>query len=80
MDSNSNRKRERIGKIIAVIFFVPGAILASIGWVMNQALIERGTGDMYDGFYEMIMLFCGVFLIIISFSAYVAATSFKEES
>ena len=80
MGSDLKRKRERIGKIIAGIFFVPGAILASIGWAMNQALMEKGTTDMYDGFYEMIMLLCGVFLIIISLSAYSAATSFEEES
>jgi len=68
MDSNSNRKRRRIGKIIAVMFFVPGAILARIGWAMNQALMEKGTNTSLggDGFIEMIVFFCGFFLILIS--------------
>ena len=60
-------------------FFVPGAILARIGWAMNQALLERGTTSMYDGFWEMIMFFFGIILMYISLSLW-PWNSYVEES
>ncbi len=57
---------DKIRKILAGTCFVLGAILASIGWVMNQALSERTSTSITDGFFEMIIFLFGFFLLIIS--------------
>ena len=57
---------DKIRKILAGTFFVLGAINASIGWAMNQALSERSSTSLGDGFFEMIIFLFGVFLLIIS--------------
>ena len=57
---------DKIRKILAGTCFVLGAILASIGWVMNQALSERTSTSMTDGFFEMIIFLFGFSLLIIS--------------
>jgi hypothetical protein len=56
---------DRIRKIIAAAFFVPGAILTSIGWWMEQTggpANSRAGG----GFIELLMMVLGVFLMYIS--------------
>lgn len=56
---------DRIRKIIAAAFFVPGAILTSIGWSMEQTggpANSRAGG----GFIELLMMVLGVFLMYIS--------------
>ena len=57
---------DKIRKILAGTCFVLGAINASIGWAMNQALSERTSTSITDGFFEMIIFLFGVFLLIIS--------------
>ena len=57
---------DKIRKILAGTCFVLGAINASIGWAMNQALSERSSTSLGDGFFEMIIFLFGVFLLIIS--------------
>lgn len=56
---------DRIRKIIAAAFFVPGAILTSIGWWMDQTggpANSRAGG----GLIELLMMVLGVFLMYIS--------------
>ena len=56
---------EKIRKVLAGTCFVLGSVLASIGWVMNQALSERTSTSITDGFFEMIIFMLGFFLLII---------------
>ena len=56
---------DKIRKIIAGTCFVLGAILASIGWEMNQALSERTSNGISDGFFELIVFMFGFFLLMI---------------
>ena len=59
---------DRIRKILAGICFVPGVILTSIGWAIdqsNQACTSCAQG-ITDGFMELLMIVFGVFLVIIS--------------
>ena len=56
---------DRIRKIIAAAFFVPGAILTGVGWSMEQTggpANSRAGG----GFIELLMMVLGVFLMYIS--------------
>lgn len=57
---------DKIRYVLAGMCFVLGAILASIGWEMNQALLERTSTSITDGFFEMIIFLFGFFLLIIS--------------
>jgi len=57
---------DKIRNILAGTCFVLGAILASIGWEMNQALSERTSIGITDGFFELIIFLFGFFLLIIS--------------
>ena len=56
---------DRIRKILAGTCFVPGAILASIGWATDQACTFC-SGSTSDGFLELLMMIFGVFLMYIS--------------
>ena len=56
---------DRIRKIIAGICFVPGAILTSIGWWMEQTGGPANSRPG-SGFIELMMMVFGVFLIFIS--------------
>ena len=56
---------DRIRKIIAAAFFVPGAILTGVGWSMEQTggpANSRAGG----GLLELLMMVLGVFLMYIS--------------
>ena len=56
---------DKIRKIIAGTCFVLGAILASIGWEMNQALSEQSHSGISHGFFELIVFMIGSFLLMI---------------
>ncbi len=69
---------DRIRKILAGMCFVPGAILASIGWAMEQTegpANSRAGG----GLLELLMMIFGVFFILISLCLWPWA-SYDEES
>jgi len=69
---------DRFRKILAGTCFVPGAILASIGWAMEQAggpANSRGGG----GLIELLMIVFGIFLMYISLCLWPWA-SYDEES
>lgn len=55
---------DRIRKIIAAAFFVPGAILTSIGWSMEQTGPANSRAG--GGFIELLMIVLVVFLMYIS--------------
>ena len=59
---------DRIRKIIAGFCFVPGAILTSIGWAMDQSnqACTSCSRSITDGFLELFMMVSGVFLMLIS--------------
>lgn len=69
---------DRTRKILAAAFFVPGAILTSIGWWMEQTggpANSRAGG----GFIELLMIASGVFLMYISFCL-LPWSSYEDES
>ncbi len=69
---------DRIRKILAGTCFVPGAILASTGWAMEQTggpANSRAGG----GLLELLMLIAGVFLMYISLCLW-PWSSYEEES
>ena len=72
---------DRIRKILAGTFFVPGAILASIGWAMEQsqqACTSCAQGTL-DGFLELLMMVFGVILMLISLCLW-PWSAYEEES
>ena len=69
---------DRIRKIIAAAFFVPGAILTGVGWSMEQTggpANSRAGG----GLIELLMMVLGVFLMYISLCLW-PSNSDEEES
>ena len=69
---------DRIRKILAGMCFVPGAILAGIGWAMEQT---EGSANSRagGGLLELLMMVFGVFFILISLCLWPWA-SYDEES
>ena len=59
---------DRIRKIIASFCFIPGAILTSIGWAMDQSnqACSSCSQSITDGALELLMMVSGASLMFIS--------------